>query len=130
MNAKRSPFQDGQEHTRTELWPDLPEGYRRGNISGTGYIHITAPCCVMCGAFVGDVEKHDLFHDQLAVAAHQADQASAMTNVIGPPASFVEPDRPQVVDLMAALEQSVAAAKEARKRHPQPPVSRVEREGQ
>lgn len=84
---KLTPFQEGQEQTRRELWPDLPDGYRRGTIAGPSFVHISPPVCVMCGAVVGDTDQHDAFHTQLAAAAWQAEQASVMTNVIGPKAS-------------------------------------------
>ena len=56
---------------------------------------------------------HDTYRDEL-LAMIQAKAAGATTAVEAPEA----PADDVVVDLMAALEKSVAAAKEARKRHP------------
>lgn len=56
------------------------------------------------------------FHDTYREAILELIERKASGEEIVAPAAAAEPDR--VVDLMAALEASVAAAKEARKRHP------------
>jgi DNA end-binding protein Ku len=56
------------------------------------------------------------FHDTYREAVLELIERKAAGEEVVAPAAAAEPDK--VVDLMAALEASVAAAKEARKRHP------------
>jgi DNA end-binding protein Ku len=56
------------------------------------------------------------FHDTYRQAVLDLIEKKAAGEEVVAPAAAAEPDK--VVDLMAALEASVAAAKEARKRHP------------
>jgi len=56
------------------------------------------------------------FHDTYREAVVELIDRKAAGEVVTAPAAAAEPDK--VVDLMAALEASVAAAKQARKRHP------------
>ncbi len=58
----------------------------------------------------------DKFHDTYREAVLELIDRKASGQQLVAPAAAAEPDK--VVDLMAALEASVAAAKEARKRHP------------
>ena len=82
--AKRTPYVEGMEHVRTALWPDLPDGYRRGSITGTGFMHVPAPTCEVCGAVVADTDVHDVWHQSLGKTAAMAFRSDAMTTVIGP----------------------------------------------
>ena len=79
-----TPFQEGMEHVRQELWPDLPDGYRRSGISGTGFVHVPATVCDRCGSVVVDVDLHDAWHGTLGAVAANAYRADVMTSVIGP----------------------------------------------
>ena len=108
-------FQEGHEHARSALFPELPDGYRRGRAQHTAFVDIGLVVCVGCGAVVGDTEVHDTWHSNLARISTSAQRADAMTQPIGPGVTPTEDSK--VVDLMAALEASVAQAKAARKRH-------------
>lgn len=79
-----TPFQEGMEQVRSELWPKQPDGYRRGFIAGTGHVNVPSTVCERCGAVVGDVALHDDWHAAQGAVAANAYRADVMTNVIGP----------------------------------------------
>ena len=106
-------FQEGHEHARSALFPDLPDGYRRGRAQHTAFVDIGLVVCEGCGAVVGDTEVHDTWHTNLARVSTSAQRAVAMTQPIGSGVKIVE--QPAVVDLMDALQASVDKAKAERK---------------
>lgn len=108
-------FQEGHERARAALFPELPDGYRRGRAQHTAFVDIGLVVCEGCGAVVGDTEVHDTWHSNLARISTSAQRADAMTSPIGSGVKSVE--HPAVVDhLMDALMDSVEKAKAQRKR--------------
>ena len=99
MGDKPTPFQEGMEHVRSDLWLDLPDGYKRGTIAGTGFVHVPAPTCEVCGAVVADIDVHDEWHRSLGRVAATADRASVFTDVIGPKATLP----PEVIPTASAF---------------------------
>ena len=106
-------FQEGHEHARSALFPDLPDGYRRGRAQHTAFVDIGLVVCEGCGAVVGDTEVHDTWHTNLARVSTSAQRADAMTSPIGPGPKSVE--QLAMVDLADALMDSVKKAKAERK---------------
>lgn len=85
------------------------------------YVAAISPDVVV--GLLDEIERLRAGLDELANADHEDDLIGAVSAAAerqGAPA----PDR--VVDLMAALERSVAAAKEARTRHPKPGGTRLD----
>lgn len=116
---KLTSYQAGHEASRRSLFPDLPDGYRRGRAEHVAFVDIGLVVCEGCGAVVGDTDVHNTWHSNLARISKSAQRADAMTTPLG--ADLKLHGKAPVPDLMQALEDSIEKAKAARTRRREAP---------
>lgn len=83
MAGERTPYQEGAESSRRQLFPPLPDGYRRGRAEHTAFVDIGLVVCEFCGAAVGDTAAHDQWHENLGLISRRAQRADVMTRPLG-----------------------------------------------